>query len=95
MSYVFHREILASQCNSVVFEAILGRYDGTAFKCMCNFTVFQDEDNQACQEILSIHLDTVEDLNIPARKGPVPVTIPPLSLEIDYPESPHECTEHH
>jgi hypothetical protein len=90
MSYQIHREMLASHSTSVSCEMILSRLDGSVFKCVITMTVFINQQCMHMQEMVSILLDTVEDLShfVPPLDYPLPRTKPPMSLEVDYPESP-------
>jgi len=92
-AYTLHREMLASACNSCTLWTILARMDGTVFKCVVNWSFFQDYENRHCQDLMSIHLDSVEDLPVPPLGKELPFKSAPLSLELDYPDSPTPCGE--
>jgi hypothetical protein len=93
-SYYLHREMLASQATSVSFEMIMSRLDGSLFKCTLTLTVFVDPAGTHMQEMVSILLETVEDLTqlVPPLDKPLPKTKPPMSLEVDYPDPEEDRT---
>lgn len=90
ISYVLHREMMASGKTSLLFECICGRKDGTCFRSFVNWTQFHDDEDRVVQEIMAFHLCSVEDLDVPPVDVPIEKTKPPLSLESEYPDSP--CT---
>jgi hypothetical protein len=65
--------------------------DGTLFKAIVNWTFFQDQTDQHCQDVISVHLDSIEDIDVPAIQGGVPRRGAAVSLELDYPDSPSAC----
>lgn len=86
--YMFHRELLASGSNSIIFNTVLSRLDGTLFKCLFGFSLFRSDDNVMYQTICTIHLNTVQDIDLPSLERPLRHCKSPMSFELDYPNSP-------
>eukprot|EP00475_Leptophrys_vorax_P038147 TRINITY_DN6674_c0_g1_i1.p1 TRINITY_DN6674_c0_g1~~TRINITY_DN6674_c0_g1_i1.p1 ORF type:complete len:393 (-),score=94.16 TRINITY_DN6674_c0_g1_i1:23-1201(-) len=95
MEYIIHREMLASGNSSMTFGILMARMDGTVFKCITNWSMMLDAQNSTnMQDIIGIHLDSVEDLpHVAPVETPLPIRKPKISLELDYPESPNPCSE--
>eukprot|EP00475_Leptophrys_vorax_P001321 TRINITY_DN10706_c0_g1_i3.p2 TRINITY_DN10706_c0_g1~~TRINITY_DN10706_c0_g1_i3.p2 ORF type:complete len:185 (-),score=40.76 TRINITY_DN10706_c0_g1_i3:7-561(-) len=93
VAYMIHREMLASQVSTIVFEMIFGRCDGTLFKCVVSWSMSFDDSNTNRQDLIQIHLDSIEDLHVEPLGERLPHKRPRISLELDYADSPPPCDE--
>jgi hypothetical protein len=92
ISYMMHRECLASRESSMAFEMIFSRLDGSVFKCITCWILAMDDGNTNFQMSIRFNLDTIEDLSdVALLDHSLPRIKPRISLELDYPESPTNC----
>lgn len=83
-NFVFHKELLASGSSTIAFETVLARLDRTCFRCVLGMSLMKNADGKLVQKVCTVYLNTVQDVEIPPGKTPVPYMETDYDRKIEY-----------
>eukprot|EP00475_Leptophrys_vorax_P009110 TRINITY_DN1598_c0_g1_i1.p1 TRINITY_DN1598_c0_g1~~TRINITY_DN1598_c0_g1_i1.p1 ORF type:complete len:542 (+),score=126.88 TRINITY_DN1598_c0_g1_i1:30-1628(+) len=90
-NHMFHRELVASGSSTIAFETVMARLDRTCFKCVFGMSLMKNGDGKLVQKICTIYLNTIQEVEVPPGKTPVPYFETEYSRKVEYEELPEPC----
>jgi hypothetical protein len=92
-NHMFHRELVASGSSTIAFETVMARLDRTCFKCVFGMSLMKNANGKLVQKICTIYLNTIQEVEVPPGKTPVPYFETDYSRKVEYEEMPEPCKD--
>lgn len=90
-NHMFHRELVVSGSSTIAFETVMARLDRTCFKCVFGMSLMKNADNKLVQKICTIYLNTIQEVEVPPGKTPVPYFETDYARKVEYETAPEPC----